>query len=94
MYKDKLQYYDDVILDIRHYIRDENTRLNACQAANVLYRLQRIERKRTEVKCELQRIQKVFDVINTAISQANDFSYVPYKPRVIENMEEFMKKEI
>ena len=53
MYKDKLQYYDDVILDIRHYIRDENTRLNACQAANVLYRLQRIERKRTEANCNV-----------------------------------------
>lgn len=94
MYKDKLQYYDDVILDIRHYIRDENTRLNACQAANVLYRLQRIERKRAEVKCELQRINQVFDAINTAISKADDFSYVPYKPRVIENMDEFMKKSI
>ena len=94
MYKDKLQYYDDVILDIRHYIRDENTRLNACQAANVLYRLQRIERKRAEVKCELQRINQVFDVINTAISKADDFSYVSYKPRVIENMDEFMKKPI
>ena len=44
------------------------------------------------MKCELQRIQKVFDVINTAISQADDFSYVPYKPRVIEDMEGFMKK--
>ena len=94
MYKDKLQYYDDVILDIRHYIRDENTRLNACQAANVLYRLQRIERKRAEVKCELQRINQVFDAINTAISKADDFSYVPYKPRVIENMDEFLKKPI
>src|SRR5574344_1257185 len=94
MYKDKLQYYDDVILDIRHYIRDENTRLNACQAANVLYRLQRIERKRAEVKCELQRINQVFDAINTAISKADDFSYVPYKPRVIDNMDEFMRKEI
>ena len=94
MYKDKLQYYDDVILDIRHYIRDENTRLNACQAANVLYRLQRIERKRAEVKCELQRINQVFDAINTAISKADDFSYVPHKPRVIENMDEFLKKSI
>ena len=94
MYKDKLQYYDDVILDIRHYIRDENTRLNACQAANVLYRLQRIERKRAEVKCELQRINQVFDVIDTAISKADDFSYVSYKPRVIENMDEFMEKPI
>lgn len=94
MYIDKLQYYDDVILDIRHYIRDENTRLNACQAANVLYRLQRIERKRAEVKCELKRIYQVFDSIDNAISIANEFHYTPYKPRVIDDMDEFMKKEI
>lgn len=94
MCMDKLQYYDDVILDIRHYIRDESTRLNACQAANVLYRLQRIERKRAEVKCELQRIGQVFDSINNAISIANNFEYSPYKPRVINDMDEFMRKEI
>lgn len=94
MYVDKLQYYDDIILDIRHYIRDESTRLNACQAANVLYRLQRIERKRAEVKCELNRINQVFDSINGAINAADEFKYVPYKPRVIENMDEFLRKEI
>lgn len=94
MYLDKIQYYDDVILDIRHYIRDENTRLNACQAANVLYRLQRIERKRAEVKCELQRIYQVLNSINNAIQVANEFNYVPYKPRVIDDMDEFMRKEI
>lgn len=94
IYLDKLQYYDDVILDIRHYIRDENTRLNACQAANVLYRLQRIERKRAEVKCELKRIYQVFDSIDNAISVANEFHYTPYKPRVIDNMDEFLRKEL
>lgn len=93
-YFDKLQYYDDAILDIRHYIRDESTRLNACQAANVLYRLQRIERKRAEVKCELQRIGQIFDSIDGAINVANEFHYTPYKPRVIENMDEFLRKEI
>lgn len=93
-YIDKLQYYDDVILDIRHYIRDENTRLNACQAANVLYRLQRIERKRAEVKCELKRIGQVIDTFTDAINVAKTFEYAPYKPRVIKDMDEFLKKEI
>lgn len=46
---EKLQYYDGVILDIRHYIRDENTRLNACQAAKILYKLQQVERSRADV---------------------------------------------
>lgn len=93
-YIDKLQYYDDIILDIRHYIRDENTRLNACQAANVLYRLQRIERKRAEVKCELNRIGQVIDTFTDAINVAKTFEYAPYKPRVIKDMDEFLKKEI
>lgn len=94
IYRDKLKYYDDVILDIRHYIRDESTRLNACQAANVLYRLQRIERKRVEVKRELQRIDYVFSTISSAISNADKFHYEPYKPRVIQDMEEFLSKKV
>lgn len=93
-YKDKLQYYDDIILDIRHYIRDKNTRLNACQAANVLYRLQRIERKRAEVKRELKRIGYVYDSLNNALSVADEFDYSPYKPRVIKDIDEFMKKDL
>jgi hypothetical protein len=89
-YYKELQYYDDAILDIRHYIRDKNTRLNVCSAAKVLYKLQTLERKRAEVKCEIQRIKQVFDVVDNAISGADDFEYLPYKPRVIQNMDEFM----
>ena len=49
MCAEKLQYYDGIILDIRHYIRNENTRLNACQAAKVLYKLQQVERSRADM---------------------------------------------
>ena len=90
-YCQQLKYYDDAILDIRHYIRDENTKLNACQAAKLLYKLQQTERKRAEVKCELQRIGQVLDSISHAIDSANDFEYAPYKPRVIDDMGEFLK---
>ena len=88
---EKLQYYDGVILDIRHYIRDENTRLNACQAAKVLYKLQQIERSRVDVKREIARINLIQDTIDSTINNADNFEYVPYKPRVIENMDEFLK---
>ena len=88
---EKLQYYDGVILDIRHYIRDENTRLNACQAAKVLYKLQQIERSRADIKREIARINLIQDTIDSSINNADNFEYAPYKPRVIENMDEFLK---
>lgn len=88
---DKLQYYDGVILDIRHYIRDENTRLNACQAAKVLYKLQQVERSRAEVKREIARINLIQDTIDSTINNADNFEYSPYKPRVIEDMDKFLK---
>ena len=88
---EKLQYYDGAILDIRHYIRDENTRLNACQAAKVLYKLQQIERNRADVKREIARINLIQDTIDSTINNADNFEYAPYKPRVIEDMDKFLK---
>lgn len=88
---EKLQYYDGAILDIRHYIRDENTRLNACQAAKVLYKLQQIERSRADVKREIARINLIQDTIDSTINNADNFEYAPYKPRVIEDMDKFLK---
>ena len=88
---EKLQYYDGVILDIRHYIRDENTRLNACQAAKILYKLQQIERSRADVKREIARINLIQDTIDSTINNADNFEYAPYKPRVIEDMDNFLK---
>lgn len=89
---EKLQYYDDMILDIRHYIRDDKTKLNACQAAKVLYKLQKIERCRADVKRELQRIQQIFQGIDDVIKTANNFKYDDYKPRVIHDMSDFLGK--
>ena len=88
---EKLQYYDGAILDIRHYIRDENTKLNACQAAKVLYKLQQIERNRADVKREIARINLIQDTIDSTINNADNFEYAPYKPRVIEDMDKFLK---
>ena len=91
-YMEKLQYYDGIILDIRHYIRNEDTRLNACQAAKVLYKLQQIERSRADVKRELNRIELINRSVENAISDADKFEYNEYKPRSIKNMDEFINE--
>lgn len=89
---EKLQYYDGIILDIRHYIRNENTRLNACQAAKVLYKLQQIERNRANIKRELQRIELINRSVENAITEADKFEYEEYKPRSIKDMDEFINE--
>ena len=91
-YVEKLQYYDGVILDLRHYIRDNDTRLNACQAAKILFKLQKIERNRADIKRELQRIELITNAVDTAISEADNFKYEEYKPRCIKDMDEFLKE--
>ena len=91
-YVEKLQYYDGVILDLRHYIRDNNTRLNACQAAKILFKLQKIERNRADIKREIQRIDLINNSVENAIAEADKFDYEEYKPRCIKDMDEFLKE--
>ena len=55
-YTQELQKFDGMILDIRHWLRDQNTKLNACQGYQAMKKLQDIERKRVECKKELQRV--------------------------------------
>lgn len=93
-YMDKLRYYNDAIMDIRHYIRDASTELDTEQAAQVLYRLQQVERDRATVKRELRRISTVFDSINSAIEVADTYDYEPYKPRVIVDMYNFLQRGV
>ena len=45
-YSQELQKYDGMILDIRHWLRHENTKLNVCQGYQVVKKLQDIERAR------------------------------------------------
>ena len=91
-YVEKLQYYDGVILDLRHYIRNEDTRLNACQAAKILFKLQKIERNRADIKREIQRIDLINNSVENAITEADKFEYEEYKPRCIKDMDEFLKE--
>lgn len=81
---------DAIISDIRHFARNENTRLNACQAAKAFYKLQNIERQRETAKKELNRIITIEKFINDTITKADDFDYKDYKPIEVEDMTEFL----
>lgn len=89
---EKIKYYDNVILDIRHYIRDDNTKLNAADGYKVFRKLQLIERERASVKKELQRCSEyITDTIN-ARKKAQEFEYEPYIPREITDMSHFLNE--
>ena len=89
-YKAELKQYDDMILDIRHYIRDENTNVNACMGFKIFKRLQSVERKRVICKKELQRLLKLQAGIQTSITESENFEYEPYRNRIVTNMLEFI----
>lgn len=89
-YKAELKQYDDMILDIRHYIRDENTNVNACMGFKIFKRLQSVERKRVICKKELQRLLKLQTGIQTSITESENFEYEPYRNRIVTNMLEFI----
>lgn len=91
-YRAELKKYDDIILDIRHYIRDENMKANACMGYKIFKRLQEVERKRANCKKELQRLVRLQSGIQNAITESENFEYEPYRNRIIENMLEFIEK--
>lgn len=89
-YTKQLREYDYMILDIRHWLRDKKTKLNACQGYQAMKKLQDIERKRVECKKELQRVAILRGNIRKACNKAENFEYEEYKYKQIENMEEFL----
>lgn len=89
-YTEELKKYDGMILDIRHYLRDENTKLNACQGYKVMSALQKIERKRAECKKELQRVSMLRTSVKKACNESKAFEYDEYKNREIENVADFI----
>ncbi len=89
-YRVQLIKYDDMILDIRHYIRDETTKVNACLGYKIFKALQDIERKRAECKKELQRIMMLKNKLEKALIDAKDFDYEPYKYREIYDINEYI----
>ena len=89
-YTKQLREYDYMILDIRHWLRDKKTKLNACQGYQVMKKLQDIERMRADCKEELQRIAILRGNIRKSCNKAESFEYEEYKYRQIENMEDFL----
>ena len=89
-YSKELSYYDRQIQDIRHFIRDESTKLNAYQGYQVFAKMQELERKRVSVKKELQRYAYLRARINKAVRCFEDFKYEEYKNREIEDVRAFL----
>lgn len=89
-YRNQLSTYDKMLSDVRHYIRDENTNLNACMGYKAFRAMQDLERKRADVKRELRRITILRQSVEKAVEEAKDFKYEPYQNRVIEDVAEFI----
>ena len=89
-YSKELSRYDKQIQDIRHFIRDESTKLNAYQGYQVFAKMQELERKRVSVKKELQRYAYLRARINKAVRYFEDFEYEEYKNREIEDVRAFL----
>lgn len=81
------QEYNKKILDVRHYIRDENVKLNAVQMQRIGYFLQKLERERYECKSN-RTIAEIFlsDFNNleniTYINEIKNVKESKYRPKV------------
>ena len=89
-YSKKLQEYDGMILDIRHWRRNENTKLNVCQGYQVVKKLQDIERAREACKKELQRVSALRNTVRKACQESVSFEYEDYKNRQIDDVRTFI----
>ena len=89
-YSKKLQEYDGMILDIRHWLRHENTKLNVCQDYQVVKKLQDIERAREACKKELQRVSALRNNVRKACQESVSFEYEDYKNRQIDDVRTFI----
>ena len=88
--ENSLDYYNNAIVDILHFLGDEKCRLNGVQLCKVAKRLQELERGHTAAKKELNRIKTVIDAVYDISNKANEFDYKPYKPRVIQSLDEII----
>ena len=89
-YRNQLSIHDKMLSDVRHYIRDENTRLNACMGYKAFRTMQDLERKRADIKRELRRITLLKQNIDKAIEEAKEFKYESYQNRIIEDVAQYI----
>ena len=82
------QEYNRKILDVRHYIRDEKTKLNAVQMQRIGYFLRQLERERYE--CKSNRM--IAEMFLSDFNRMEDTNYIEaikkikeseYKPKVL-----------
>lgn len=90
----QLDRYDNIILDIRHYIRDDSTKVNAAQGFVIFRKLQEVERERAKCKHRLTQLQILQGSIDKQVCRAESFEYEEYKPRVVTDMSKFLKGEV
>ena len=82
------QEYNKKILDVRHYIRDENTKLNAIQMQRIGYFLQQLERERYECKSN-RLIAEIFlsDLNNleniNCVEEIRNIKESKYNPKIL-----------
>ena len=89
-YKTQVHEYDEMTLDILHFIRDKNTHLNACQGYEVFKKLQMIGRERETCKKEYQRVAMLKASVLQGIKDSENFEYEEYKNRRIDDVAEFL----
>lgn len=89
-YRNQLSTYDKMLSDVHHYIRNEDTKLNACMGYKAFKVIQDLERKRAEIKRELRRFTLLKQGIEKAVEDAKAFVYEPYQNRVIEDVAEYI----
>ena len=89
-YSQELQKYDGMILDIRHWLRNENTKLNVCQRYKIVKKIQDIERARETCKKELQRVTALRNAVRKACQESVSFDYEDYKNRQIDDVRAFI----
>ena len=89
-YRTQVHEYDEMTLDILHFIRDKNTRLNACQGYEVFKKLQMIGREREACKKEYQRVAMLKTSVLQGIKDSENFEYEEYKNRRIDDVAEFL----
>lgn len=85
-YTKQLQEFDGKILDLRHFLRHPDTKLNACQACKFTLQLQKLERDREACKKELQRLAMLRSDVYKSFKEAKNFEYDDYKSRQIEDV--------
>ena len=88
--EESLEYYDNAIVDILHFLGDENCKLNAAQLCKVAKKLQELERGHTIAKKELNRLKSVISEVYDIGLKAGEFDYQPYKPKAIHNLSEII----